>query len=344
MGLFLLCYMRPEKNSMRENPKVSVIIPVYNVEKYLRKCLDSIINQTLKDIEIIIVNDCSTDNSLQIIEEYKQKDDRIVFVDLKQNKGVSNARNEGIKLSTGHYIAFIDADDFLEKNYIEKLSETEADISICSFYKEYFFKSEKNIVVNMKTSKTKDEFICDLLSFQKAAGCVWGKLFDAKFLKENNLFFDDNLKLAEDAEFCLRAVYYNPKIVYVPDILYHYNFSSVSNVRKFNEFYFDNYKNSLNKMEQIIDKTRYLTKWNNFVAHHLLLICINYCFNLHNEISYNKKREMLKEVLKDKLFINCLNLSDLRDFSLTKKITLFFLKHGIFFFVYIIAVIRNIIR
>ena len=103
------------------NPKVSVIIPVYNVEKYLKHCLDSVCNQTFKDIEIIIINDCSPDNSLQIIKEYQQKDDRIVLVDLKQNGGLANARNTGIKNSKCKYITFVDSDDWVSKDYIEVL-------------------------------------------------------------------------------------------------------------------------------------------------------------------------------------------------------------------------------
>ena len=103
------------------NIKVSVIIPVYNVEQYLRQCLDSVINQTFKDIEIIIVNDCSPDNSLQIIKQYQQKDSRIVLVDLPENTGVGNARNEGIKLAKGKYITFIDPDDWAAKNFIDVL-------------------------------------------------------------------------------------------------------------------------------------------------------------------------------------------------------------------------------
>ena len=328
---------------MNGNPKISIIIPVYNVEQYLMQCLDSVVNQTYKNLEIILVNDGSTDNSGKICDEYNLKDSRIKVVH-KENGGISSARNEGLKLSTGSYVAFVDADDYLEKQYIEKLVETDADIAVCSFYKEYPFNSEKNIIINKKTLKTKDEFIYDILSFQKALGCAWGKLFNTKFLKENNIFFNENLKVAEDAEFCLISVQYNPKIVYIPEILYHYNFSSVSIVRKFNKFYFEYYKNSLNKIECLIDKTKYLIQWNNFVAHHLLLICVNYCFNLSNKISYNKKKQMLKQILKEEMFANSLSLSNIKDFPLTKRITLFLLKHRMYFVVYIVAVIRNVIR
>ena len=96
-------------------PKVSVIIPIYNTEKYLRKCLDSVCNQTLSDIEIICVNDCSTDNSLEILEEYASKDNRIKLIDFKENKGAAVARNAGIDEAKGEYIGFVDSDDFVDE-------------------------------------------------------------------------------------------------------------------------------------------------------------------------------------------------------------------------------------
>lgn len=100
--------------------KVTIIIPVYNVEKYLEKCLNSVICQTLKDIEIICVNDGSTDNSQQILKEYAQKDERIKIVD-KKNGGLSSARNAGLDAATGEYCYFLDSDDWIELNTLEKL-------------------------------------------------------------------------------------------------------------------------------------------------------------------------------------------------------------------------------
>ena len=100
--------------------KVSIIVPVYNVEKYLRKCLDSLINQTLKDIEIICINDGSTDKSLEILEEYKNRDSRIILLN-QENSGQSIARNNGIKKATGEYIGFVDPDDWVENNMIKCL-------------------------------------------------------------------------------------------------------------------------------------------------------------------------------------------------------------------------------
>ena len=117
--------------------KVSIIVPVYNVEKYLSKCLESLINQTLKDIEIICVNDGSTDNSLSILKEYANKDSRIKIID-KQNEGVSVARNTGIEVATGEYLIFVDSDDYLVENACEKALNTiehnNSDICIFGHY------------------------------------------------------------------------------------------------------------------------------------------------------------------------------------------------------------------
>lgn len=100
-------------------PKVSVVIPVYSVEKYLASCLDSVCGQTLKNIEIICVNDCSQDNSLEIIQEYAKSDNRLKIIDFKENKGVGAARNAAIVAAQGQYIGFVDSDDWIEADFMK---------------------------------------------------------------------------------------------------------------------------------------------------------------------------------------------------------------------------------
>ena len=117
---------------MNDNDKVSIIVPVYNAEKYLIRCVDSIINQTYKNLEIILINDGSIDNSLEIMKKYKVIDNRIIIID-KKNEGVSIARNVGIKSSSGKYICFVDSDDYIENNMIQILDN--GDIDYCSFFK-----------------------------------------------------------------------------------------------------------------------------------------------------------------------------------------------------------------
>ena len=120
-----------------KKPEISVVVPVYNVEKYLKQCLDSILVQTFSNIEIICVNDGSTDNSRKILEEYKKRDFRIKIVD-KKNGGLSSARNAGMKVATGEFYSFIDSDDWIDKTMLEKLYENitalNTDISICAVH------------------------------------------------------------------------------------------------------------------------------------------------------------------------------------------------------------------
>jgi glycosyltransferase involved in cell wall biosynthesis len=135
--------MFEEKQSMSQ-PKVSVIIPVYNTEKYLRECLDSVVNQTLKDIEIICVDDGSSDGSPCILEEYRAKDSRVVAI-TQANLGPSSARNSGMNRAHGEYIAFVDSDDYLELNTLESVSRIAAEkhLDVILFDVEPFYESEQ---------------------------------------------------------------------------------------------------------------------------------------------------------------------------------------------------------
>ncbi len=133
-------------------PKVSIIIPVYNVEKYLQRCLDSVVNQTLKDIEIICVNDGSTDNSAIILEEFSKKDERIKIVNQK-NGGLSRARNTGLEHSNGDYIGFLDSDDWIDLDYYEKLHDA-AERNNCDIaFADFIRKNEKNHKVRLGLKK-----------------------------------------------------------------------------------------------------------------------------------------------------------------------------------------------
>ncbi|MGL5357206.1 MAG: glycosyltransferase [Cetobacterium sp.] len=162
--------------------KVSVIVPVYNVEKYLDKCLKSIVNQTLKDIEIIIVNDGTKDNSEEIILKYEKKDKRIKYYK-KENGGLSDARNYGLEKSTGEYISFIDSDDFIDSDMLEKMynnaKENESDIIVCGFKSVY----ESGI---KRTEKKYDKIkFKDILEISFA----WNKIYNHSFLKTLNFRF-----------------------------------------------------------------------------------------------------------------------------------------------------------
>lgn len=183
---------------MENKGLITIIVPAYNVEKYLKKCLESIINQTYKNLEIILVDDGSTDNSGRICDEYAEKDDRIIVIH-QENAGVSSARNKGIEIAKGEYIGFVDGDDYIEENMYEvlykNLIQFDVDISMCNYYivknnQKSFHKHDikKGILIN-----DKKEFL-ELLNLNYYRGFLWNKLFKTKMLKQ--------IRLKEDIYVC----------------------------------------------------------------------------------------------------------------------------------------------
>lgn len=182
---------------------ISIIIPVYNGEKYLEECLDSVIKQTYKELEIIVVNDGSTDKTGSIIDSYVKKDIRIKQIALEKQKGVALARNAGIENAEGDYISFIDSDDVISNDFIENLfseMDDETDV-VCSGY--YDFKDSinnimKTLILPNKSNKTVDEtygVYSDLFLESVAMQAVWGKIFRKELFK--NLYFE-SLEIGED--------------------------------------------------------------------------------------------------------------------------------------------------
>lgn len=202
--------------------KISVVIPVYNVEKLLRRCLDSVLNQTLKGIEIICVNDGSTDNSSNILEEYK-KFENIKIINQK-NSGLSVARNTGLKHSTADYVAFLDSDDFVDSDFYEKLFDSiekeKADIACASIVREN--NKKKSYLINYKQIEialnTREQF---LLADCPKHNFVWNKLYRKDLINKNNLKFVPGM-IYEDMWFTPDVLEVANSIVAVPDTFYHY--------------------------------------------------------------------------------------------------------------------------
>lgn len=205
--------------------KLSIIVPVYNVEKYLPKCLESLIKQTLKDIEIICVNDGSMDNSLAILKEFASRDSRIRIID-NQHQGVAKTRNTGIEQSTGEYIGFVDSDDYIDIDFFEKLynsaTKSNSDIAIASILKHKKFfniynakytKEETAITIQDKIKLCEDK--------KHFFFYAWNKIYHSGFIKENNIKFSEG-QIYEDVMFAIKALYYSNKIISVYGTKYHY--------------------------------------------------------------------------------------------------------------------------
>lgn len=199
-------------------PKISVIVPVYNTLKYLPKCLDSLLRQTLKEIEIICINDASTDDSLTLLKQYAEKDTRIRIIDFADHQGVSIARNSGIKSAYGEYIAFVDSDDFLDLDFYEKLYakavKTGADI-VKGDLKEYSSDgTTKTHPVNQNILQYKNK-LCFHFTFTTA-------IYRLSLIKNKHCFYESRLFYAEDLVWLNRIVIAANTVEIVPDVFYNY--------------------------------------------------------------------------------------------------------------------------
>ncbi|MDY3060767.1 glycosyltransferase [Fusobacterium sp.] len=220
-----------------EKDLISVIVPVYNIEKYLPRCIDSILDQTYKNWEAIFINDGSTDNSLKILEEYKKRDERIKIID-KKNAGSGAARNDGIETSKGKYIAFLDSDDWYEEDFLEKLYnnliENSSDVSMCN-PKMTYDNINKNKKINtyffneIELNKTPEKILGIL-----AMPVVWNKLYKKDIIVKNRIKFP-NYSFCEDVEFLYKTFLYANKVSKIEDDLYNYYQREDSETKKIKE-------------------------------------------------------------------------------------------------------------
>ena len=233
---------------MKNKDLISIIIPVYNEEIHLERCINSIINQTYKNMESILVNDGSTDQSGEICDKIAKNDKRIKVIH-KKNSGVSDTRNMGINNANGKYITFIDSDDYIDNKMIEKLyinlKENESDISICGFKR---INEKKQILYETKTKKinlNKREFLDELMIEKIFIGSLWGKLYKKEFFEKNKL--DKKLRIAEDLDLLIRIGEESKKISVLGENLYYYYDNAKSVTKNSN---FEKYSDELKVLEK----------------------------------------------------------------------------------------------
>lgn len=235
------------------NPEVTVIVPVYNSEKYIKKCIESILNQTFKKFELLIINDGSKDNSQKIIEEYQKKDpERIVIVN-QENKGVSRTRNEAIKMANGKYLMFIDNDDYIDKDYIETfvnaIKENDLDVVLGGYRRP----NEEGKVI--KELHLKDEEWSKFMIF-----APWAKIYKKEYLINNDITFLP-VNIGEDVYFNIQAMFLSEKIKIIDYVGYNwfFNTKSVSNTVQKNIKNLQVY-DLLNKCYYVIKEKKILEK------------------------------------------------------------------------------------
>lgn len=253
---------------------ISVIVPIYNAEKCIKKCIESILNQTKKELEIILINDGSTDNTEEVIKSFK--DSRIKYYKNK-NQGIGKTRNFGIDKATGEYIMFLDSDDYMSKDECEllynKCLEEDLDICICDFYRVYDDRKEETRLPDFKSSSLREnpDIITENLN-------PWGKIFNRKMLLDNNIKFVEDLKY-EDAPFVIEAFCNAKKIGKINECLHYYVIHNNSETTVRDERCFDILK--------IVDKIRNYTKNKDYLKEKIdkltVRILTNYTIQQRNQ-------------------------------------------------------------
>lgn len=281
---------------------ISIIVPVYNVEKYLSECIDSILAQTYENFELILVDDGSPDNSGKICDEYEEKDKRIKVIH-KENGGVSSARNTGLDNAKGEYITFIDSDDVVDKQYLElmhqKLTETNSDMCFCHFdrFDENGSKENKeDIPEYLEVDFGRPEFVDFVSMFfnlkKNVFGSIWRVLYK-KFIIES-LKFNPKIKISEDLIFVLNAIFNSKSISSISNILYHYRMNLNSAGKTYKNNFLEGQLELQKELASLFDKFDCRTAEKLSEPYYCLL-----CYYLFsNEIKFRKSNFDYKENLR----------------------------------------------
>lgn len=305
---------------------VTVIVPIFNVEKYIEKCIYSIINQTYSDLEILLVDDGSTDKSGYICDSFKKKDSRIQVFH-KENGGVSKARNLGIDQATRKYTMFVDGDDWIDLDCIEKCMEKvqeyeDAELilfpyirefSTVSKYNDYFGKDE----IKLSERAFEDEIyirffgLPDKLLARPDAlddlSAVWGKMYLTKNLKRN-YFLDTKNVGSEDVYFNIKVLKNIHCAIYIPFIHYHYNkMNEESFTRSYNENWFFALKNCYSFIQDYINENNLPIQYSKALENRIVINLLALSRNIvRSDLKVNLKKKRMKEILNDPIFY-CIN-------------------------------------
>lgn len=274
---------------MKNKYKISIIVPVYNTEKYIERCINSILNQEFKDFQLIIINDGSTDSSEKKILSLTNKLSNVIYKKIK-NSGVAHARNYGLKYVEGEYVAFVDSDDFIDKTMLNKLyktaSKNKCDIVSCGYKKIYndgIFKEvhPKDISCYGKSLVDSKNILLNTNPY------ITNKLFKYDMIRDNNISFDEDLRIFEDLLFCYKLFLLANKIYFIDECLYNYNCVNESSLtNKFTEKMFDVFT-SLDRLIEF-----YRDKYGNQFDEVLEYTAVKHIMLRFNEKSKDKKMKL----------------------------------------------------
>ncbi len=348
-----------------EDIKISVIIPVYNVENYLRQCVESVINQTYKNIEVFLIDDGSSDKSPAICDEYALNDNRIKVIH-KKNEGVSAARNDGLKEITGNYVTYVDSDDWLDLNAFSEIVsviEEHPGIGCLSFtyIKEYDTNSFERHIFNGDHIFI-DEKVFYNAFYRKIFGLLnselsgpeklenlstcWGKLYRSDLAK-NGTFTDlKKIGSCEDGLYNIFALKKCKSAVYIDKCLYHYRYVKGSITTKYRPELVKQWKNLFSIMQNEIDNQNqpndFQESLNNRISLSILGIGLNALSN--NAASFSENRRYIKKYICSEIYRNAIHTTKIRKLPISWGVLLFCSKHRMAFFTTLILYIIKYIK
>ena len=346
-----------------EDYKISIIIPAYNVQEYIKQCLKSIINQTYRNLEIIVVNDGSKDKTLDVIESVAKDDARVIVIN-QENQGVSAARNNALKGVDGDFVMFVDSDDWLDLDTCEVLIKEavreNADVVMCGYVREYknaslpkaSFDDDKTVFKNEDVKNKLHRRIFGPLGNELSAPeklnaitTIWGKLYKASILRDLEFVPYEEIGMCEDGYFNIFAFEKTKKAVFIKKFLYYYRkvISGGSLTQKKEVDTFERNKKFWKKLDLLIKSKKlsddYLKALDNRISLSLIENGISIMLNS------NAKYHRLKSILNDEMYTEAINGLELKYFPLHWKIFFWFAKRrftlGIFLLLKIIVNFMN---
>ena len=338
---------------MSAKPNVSVIVPVYKVpEKYLKRCIESIIKQTLKEIEIILIDDGSPDQCGLICDEYATKDSRIMVIH-KKNGGLSAARNTGYLSSTGEWIMFVDGDDWIEPDMCQCMYQlgksANVQLVMCGITKDYGHSSEEyKFYIKEKTYRGSD---CkwlqqQLLVYNGNIAVAYSKLILREYLAENDILHDEQLRQgAEGLEFNLRMFETLDSAVFINRSFYHYQYNENSISASHDELNHQYVVNCFKKIKEFIEtsenKEELMLWFDNRLLYVVITTAISGYFNPSNKESYSEKKRKFAEYCRQPIIADALNTKNLEGLSKQRLTVLYMIKHNMYFALNLMGTIRK---
>lgn len=336
---------------------VSIIVPVYNAETYLKNCIDSILKQTYSSIEVILVNDGSTDNSRLICEEYAKKDNRIKVIN-QNNSGPSIARNFGINAATGRYIQFVDADDRLEpnmtSNLVKAINKSQSVHLVLCGYKSIYINTDNNStnkivtpnIVGVYNSTDFVRFMGKLFS-KSLINPLWNKLYDLEIINKYNIRFIKDFNMGEDLLFNLEYIKFCSNICIIKDELYNYlilNNNSLTS--SFQNSYFENQQILFQKVRGfLLERESYSNDNKYFIETtytRSIIRCINNLFHINSNLSSKSQKEQIAAIVIDKNTRGCIEYFN--NGSIQKRFVGFLIKYKVVNGIYWFFKIKNGLR